>query len=151
MPLVIPIATNPSATRRVVGWSRSSVVGTTTTAAAGFAAATAVQIRFQATDNVTPAATVTVTATAPATGSAEGLSTGAKVGLGVGIPIAVLLIVGIVVGMLLLRAKRSASCGGPVPGQGYSEKDGNERAIHGEYAHQPRELSGAPRRAELGT
>lgn len=139
-------------TRRVVIWSRSSVVSTQTTTGTGFAGATAIQVRFQATDNLTPATTVTVTATAPPSGSAEGLNTAAKVGLGVGIPIAVLLIMGIVVGMLVLRAKRSASRNEPVASQRYSEKDGrddNERAIHGEYSNHPRELSGAPKRGEL--
>lgn len=87
---------------------------TSKTVSNGFALASTMQVRIQASDlattsskptyslvSTTPSATVTVLADA-------GLSSGAKGGIGIGVVIAALLVIAIIVGALLLRKKRLA-------------------------------------------
>jgi hypothetical protein len=92
----------------------------TTTQTAGWALASVVQLRFQATDlavlstsqaNVTVTATVTASAEAGGSGGG-GLSTGAKVGIGIGVPALVLFAIAVGVAALFVARNRNAPIGG---------------------------------------
>lgn len=98
-----------TAARTVAEYSGTSSAGDFVAGGGGYAIASMVQVRYQATDQsiLHPGSvTATVTSTVTVKADAEGLSTGARVGLGVGVPIAVLLLIAIGVGMLLFRQRK---------------------------------------------
>jgi len=103
--------TAETSSRTLAIYSGTSFASAWHTDGPGYAIASVVQVRYQATDQsiLTPqshVATATITSTVTAQAAAEGLSTGAKAGIGIGVPIIVLLLIAIGVGITLLRQRR---------------------------------------------
>lgn len=111
-------------TRIILHYMGATPTSTDVGANDGFATASIVQVRFQATDatafspspspsssgHVTETATATVTTTASSTAAraAGGLSTGSKAGIGIGVLLAVLLLIAIGVGVVFFRRHERA-------------------------------------------
>ncbi|KAF2674728.1 hypothetical protein BT63DRAFT_449721 [Microthyrium microscopicum] len=122
--------TSATSYRSLAEFSGTTPAGTAIATGPGYAIASAIQVRFQATDKalLTPQATVTSTVTVTA---ATGLTTGAKVGIGIGVPIALLLLP-ILAGVILLLRQRSRQ-----NKQHGTAIDTEEQKVH-------REMDGAP-------